>query len=66
MDATRIAYIYNDTAFGGAGLSLVDTLMAIKEHIDPIVIIRKDSESEMKDTFDEVGVRYYEIAFCAD
>lgn len=64
---TRIAYIYNDTAFGGAGLSLVDTLTVIKKkHIEPIVIIRKDSESEIKDKFDEVGVRYYEIAFCTD
>lgn len=62
----NILYIFNDTSFGGAGLSLVDTLISIKNLVTPIVVIREESMDVVKNKFDEIGVRYYKISFSTD
>ncbi len=60
----NIMYIFNDTAFGGAGQSLLDTLVEIKGKINPIVIIRDDATVE--DRFSELGIKCYQIPFSTD
>lgn len=60
----KVMYIFNDTGFGGAGQSLLDTLIEIKSGIDPVVIIRADAD--IGDKFNSLGVRYYKIKFRTD
>lgn len=60
----NIMYIFNDSAFGGAGQSLLDTLVEIRSEINPVVIIRDNVEVESK--FREMGIRYYKIHFSTD
>ena len=59
MSKKKIMYIFNDTEFGGAGQSLVDTLVEIKKEVSPVVIIRSDAMVENK--FKDLGVAYYKI-----
>ena len=64
LDRKNIMYIFNDTDFGGAGQSLLDTLGGIKNDVNPVVIIRDDAPVE--DKFIEMGIRYYKIYFSND
>lgn len=64
MSKKKIMYIFNDTEFGGAGQSLVDTLVEIKKEVSPVVIIRSDAMVENK--FKDLGVAYYKIDFSTD
>lgn len=57
-------YIFNDTTFGGAGQSLLDTLAEIKDKVNPIVIIRYDANVGSK--FADFGVPIYSIKFSKD
>ncbi len=61
----NIMYIFNDEVFGGAGQSLIDTLIKIKEEVNAIVVIREGAE-EVKIKFDEMGIRCYQISFSID
>lgn len=63
-DKMNIMYIFNDTAFGGAGQSLLDTLVEIKYKINPIVIIRDRAKVEEK--FTDLGIKCYKIPFSTD
>lgn len=60
----NIMYIFNDTGFGGAGQSLLDTLSEIKSNVNPILIIRDDASVEGK--FLELGIKCYKIHFSTD
>ncbi|MCM1182628.1 MAG: glycosyltransferase family 4 protein [Roseburia sp.] len=60
----NIMYIFNDTGFGGAGQSLLDTLSEIKSEINPIVIIQAGAEVE--NNFTELGIKCYRIPFATD
>lgn len=60
----NILYIFNDTGFGGAGQSLLDTLTEIKDEINPIVIIR--GEDKVEDRFRELGIKCYQLHFNAN
>ena len=60
----NVMYIFNDAGFGGAGQSLLDTLTEIKNNVNPIIIIRDDSDVE--DKFISLGVRCYKIKFHID
>ena len=61
----NIMYIFNDAGFGGAGRSLIDTLMKIKEEVNVIVVIREGADGA-KIKFDEMGIRCYQIPFSTD
>ena len=60
----NIMYIFNDTGFGGAGQSLLDTLSEIKDAVNPIVIVRSDSLVETQ--FLSMGMKCYKIRFSTD
>lgn len=60
----NIMYIFNDAGFGGAGQSLLDTLVEIKDKVKPIVVIRDDADVE--DRFARLGVQCYGIHFATD
>lgn len=64
MKKKNVMYIFNDTGFGGAGQSLLDTLSEIKDKVNPIVIIRCDANVGSK--FVEYGVPFYSIKFSTD
>lgn len=64
MSKINVMYIFNDTSFGGAGQSLLDTLVDIGEEINPIVVIRESKE--VKDKFAELGIRCCQIDFSVD
>lgn len=64
MKKKNIMYIFNDMGFGGAGQSLIDTLVGIKERVNPVIIIRDNAPVENK--FIELGVKYYRIQFSLD
>lgn len=57
-------YIYNDVVFGGAGQSLLDALVEIRDKVNPIVIIRDDADVGSK--FAELGLQFYSINFSTD
>lgn len=57
----NIMYIWNDTTFGGATQSLLDTLVEIKTKVNPVVIMRDTVKDEGK--FKELGIRYYKVHF---
>lgn len=57
-------YIFNDTGFGGAGQSLLDTLSEIKGIVNPIVVVRDIANIE--DKFIALGIKCYKIPFSAD
>lgn len=63
-DKKNIMYIFNDTGFGGATQSLLDTLTEIKEIINPIVVVRNDANVE--DKFIELGIKCYKVQFSVD
>lgn len=60
----NIMYIFNDTGFGGAGQSLLDTLTEIRNSINPVVIIR--AAADVEDKFVKLGVKLYSINFSPD
>lgn len=60
----NIMYIFNDTGFGGAGQSLLDTLSEIKGKVNPVVVIRDDADVGNK--FAKIGVQFYSIHFTTD
>lgn len=60
----NIMYVFNDSGFGGAGQSLLDTLAEIKDKVNPVVIIRDDVDVEGK--FAELGVKTYRVDFSVD
>ena len=60
----NILYIFNDTVFGGAGQSLLDTLVNIKSDVNPIVVIRE--KASVEDRFLEAGIKFYKINFSVD
>lgn len=62
----NVLYIFSAVTLGGATQSLVDTLIVVKNQINPIVVIREDVMAEVKDKFDEIGIRYYILPFTAD
>ena len=64
MNKKNIMYISNDVSFGGAWQSLLDTLVEIRNEVNPIVIIR--SNSLVEDKFSELGIIYYKIDFSTD
>lgn len=64
MNKKNIMYIFNDVSFGGAGQSLLDILIGIKNEVNPIVVIRSDAIVESK--FVELGITYYVIDFSSD
>lgn len=42
MDRMNVLYIFSAVTLGGATQSLVDTLIVVKNQINPIVVIRED------------------------
>lgn len=60
----NIMYIFNDISLGGATQSLLETLVEIKNYVNPVVIIRNDTSVE--DKFIELGVKVYKICFSTD
>lgn len=60
----NILFIFNDTSFGGASLSLWDTLISIRNIVNPLVVIREDAPVE--DRFLEAGIKYKKINFYTD
>ena len=57
----NIMYIWNDTTFGGATQSLLDTLVEIKKKINPVVIMHDAVDDE--EVFKKLDIRYYKIHF---
>lgn len=64
QEVENIMYIFNDEGLGGATWSLLDILEEIKDSVNPIVIIREDTNAE--DKFAELGLRLYKIHFSKD
>lgn len=64
MSAINVMYIFNDIILGGAGHSLIDTIIEIKDSVNPIVVIRDDSE--MEDQFIALNIQYYKLHFTTD
>lgn len=60
----NIMYIFNDTGFGGAGQSLLDTLIEIRRMVNPIVVVQDIANVE--DKFTELGINCYKIQFSVD
>lgn len=63
-DKKNIMYIFNDTGFGGAGQSLLDTLIEIKGIVKPIVVVRDIVNIE--DKFIALGIKCYKLPFSTD
>lgn len=64
MQKKNILYIFNDNSLGGAGQSLLDTLKEIKKEVNPIVIMQE--KVCVKDRFEALNIRCYEIRFPRD
>ncbi len=62
----NILYIFNDTGFGGAGQSLLDTLAEIRNRMNPVIVIRADADDGVEDKFSKMGVKCYKIPFTTD
>lgn len=60
-DKLNVMYIFNDSAFGGAGQSLLDILDRIKDSIHPVVIVRDNVDVE--NVFLEHGISCHKIHF---
>lgn len=61
MSKKNVLYIFNDMGFGGAAQSLLDTLIGIKDSVNPVVVVREDVIIEAK--FIEADIKYYKIRF---
>lgn len=57
----NVMYIFNDSAFEGAGQSLLDILDRIKDSIHPVVIVRDNVDVE--NVFLEHGISCHKIHF---
>lgn len=60
----NILFVFNDRNLGGAGQSLLDALVSLKDSVNPIIAIREDAL--VVDRFVEAGVKYYKINFDTD
>lgn len=62
----NILYIFNDDSFGGAALSLLDTLTEIKKYINPVVVMQEFIKEDVGRKFEELGICCYKIRFSTD
>lgn len=60
----NVLYIANDTGFGGATYSLLDMLEAVKEKVNPIVII--PSAGDVEEQLTRLHIAYYIVPFERD